>query len=1818
MYKKILTISIVFLVSASALYLGFGKKTTVAPESLVGFPSTGSTVVPGLPDTGNTIGPAGPRGLTGATGPQGPAGSQGDKGDKGDTGDTGATGPAGSVALSANGGLTDTVGLSLLTSCSSGEILEWNGTAWVCSTVSSSTGVSSLNTLTGGLTITGGGINAVSVLGSTITVTGTLDYSSQVANASQNGFLSAADWSLFNGKQDALGFTPENVANKSTNTSLGTSDALYPSQNAVKTYVDNYALGLNWKSSLQAVNTIAESATPILTTVEGDAYIINTGGNTGVWATFLPGDLVQYQNGAWHKLTTLAIGDHVGVSMTSSTSASGTFVGLDDYVITISGGVPGAYSYTYISPFNGDARFVNNPNSIYYGISFTYSGSLTNWVQLSSSVNTTYGSGLQFVSNIVSLGDLTEDWNQAGLFNINTAGNISTTGTGTITSAGLLTASNGLTQTTGALSLTASSGLITSAGALNLTAGAASSFSLANVVNALDFDSNTLSIDALNNRVGIGLTNPGWKFSVVGNSATSNMANITNLNTTNVITNSVLRLSTGLPVLAGNRARLIQFYAGATTDSNGTAIGHINQDNDKVQYVTSGADLAEYVQVGESVAPGDIISSLATGNLKAVPDKLLLGVVTDTAGFIGNYTTDPSYAIVGMLGRVNTKVSNENGDIAIGDPIAASITTPGVGMKQTKAGPTIGKALAAKTGGTVERIAVQVVPGWYDPDALVLPVYAIAGSGDIYDTNTLVSPMITRIGGFQGLISRDATVSSTFKLASDLFSDFTGNGLTNNSGSLGINLNSGSGLEVSGSGLSLLRTCSDTQILKWNGSAWVCSVDVSGANPPLNTITAATDRSTIANGDFSQTWNFALVAPTKTAFTFGETSASANGIGSQYILGVSTLAGSTAAPLKINAQGNTIINTTSTGGITLGNTTANTPITLQSGTGNILIGNDANAKAINVGSNTLGTTLALTGGTTWSVATTGTTAGLTIAAGSNTISGLTNTNLSGTAGITDANLATITTANKISGSAVQLNTNGGITNNTGLSLLTSCASGELLKWNGSVWVCATDNSGGSPSFDLIASGTNTTATMTVGTGGSITFSGSGSINASLLGGATFAAPGAIGSGTANTGAFTTLSASSTLTAFNGLTMTTGALSLTSTSGTINSTGLTGLAQTLSSGTAEITAPTLNLNTSATGNTSIGNTTGTVTITSGTGNINLLANGTSTGNVQIGDGGAASATPDLLVLDTGTVDPTGVNGATYYNTTSNKFRCYENSAWKNCDTVGSGSDLQYVTSYKTNDSFVNITSSVTTLTTVSITPAAATGDVMVRAGVTFVSSNSNSTPFTIAIRQTNCTGTILQTTTYTIDADANADQDQHIDLNYVAVDPGASSQTYAFCALTSANDTDVTDWNMSAIVIDTGADLAEIYTTNDSSIEIGNVVSLDSSLRAGMKKSVAPYDHNVLGVISTNPGMVIGSVASEGVKALPVALSGRVPVKVSAENGEILAGDYLTTSSMPGVAMKATKAGAIIGTAMTGFNGEEVGEVLVFVKNGVSNGMISEGSSAEILSNLMTLPQPTETTDISEIMTNRLVAGLEIITPRVTTQSLLVSGDATISGILYADTIKANKIEGVDILTKKLSLLTEQVAGVATAAGEIQSNTASEIDIFELISNKIAEIFKNTVEFVGKVIFRGEVNFIGRPTFNKDTAGFATIKAGGSEVEILFDKEYIVEPVVTATVQIAGGALVADIPSYAIADVNTKGFKIRMSRNTGMDLRFSWVALAVSETVKFEGSGEVVVTPVVIVTPELTPEEIVTPTPTLSPTPTIEIAPTETASESGSL
>jgi hypothetical protein len=89
-----------------------------------------------------------------------------------------------------------------------------------------------------------------------------------------------------------------------------------------------------------------------------------------------------------------------------------------------------------------------------------------------------------------------------------------------------------------------------------------------------------------------------------------------------------------------------------------------------------------------------------------------------------------------------------------------------------------------------------------------------------------------------------------------------------------------------------------------------------------------------------------------------------------------------------------------------------------------------------------------------------------------------------------------------------------------------------------------------------------------------------------------------------------------------------------------------------------------------------------------------------------------------------------------------------------------------------------------------------------------------------------------------------------------------------------------------------ADLAEIYAS-DETYEPGTVVKLGGS--AEITQTTSIEDMNVFGVISTDPAYLMNSEA----EGLPVALKGRVPVKVF---GKVLKGERLISSHLPGVAM----------------------------------------------------------------------------------------------------------------------------------------------------------------------------------------------------------------------------------------------------------------------------------------------------------------------------
>ena len=130
-----------------------------------------------------------------------------------------------------------------------------------------------------------------------------------------------------------------------------------------------------------------------------------------------------------------------------------------------------------------------------------------------------------------------------------------------------------------------------------------------------------------------------------------------------------------------------------------------------------------------------------------------------------------------------------------------------------------------------------------------------------------------------------------------------------------------------------------------------------------------------------------------------------------------------------------------------------------------------------------------------------------------------------------------------------------------------------------------------------------------------------------------------------------------------------------------------------------------------------------------------------------------------------------------------------------------------------------------------------------------------------------------------------------------------------------------------------SDLAEMTPVkSEDNLEPGDVVVIaePEDDRVLLAKSNKGYDSKVAGVVSDtkSAGLVIGGCHTEDITRnyiKPIALAGRFLTKVTLENGSIKAGEFLTTSSTPGHAMKASQSGYVIGKALQSFSGGSSGE-----------------------------------------------------------------------------------------------------------------------------------------------------------------------------------------------------------------------------------------------------------------------------------------------------
>ena len=139
------------------------------------------------------------------------------------------------------------------------------------------------------------------------------------------------------------------------------------------------------------------------------------------------------------------------------------------------------------------------------------------------------------------------------------------------------------------------------------------------------------------------------------------------------------------------------------------------------------------------------------------------------------------------------------------------------------------------------------------------------------------------------------------------------------------------------------------------------------------------------------------------------------------------------------------------------------------------------------------------------------------------------------------------------------------------------------------------------------------------------------------------------------------------------------------------------------------------------------------------------------------------------------------------------------------------------------------------------------------------------------------------------------------------------------------------------------DVAETFAATELT-EPGDVVVLQPRRAEDptVKLSKGAYADQLMGVVSSNPGLVFDDgktfLAGNNSELISedktvVAMIGRVPVKISLENGGIAEGDPLASSSIAGTAMRARKAGQIIGYALQSSNEMVDGKIMVWLQLG---------------------------------------------------------------------------------------------------------------------------------------------------------------------------------------------------------------------------------------------------------------------------------------------
>lgn len=109
-------------------------------------------------------------------------------------------------------------------------------------------------------------------------------------------------------------------------------------------------------------------------------------------------------------------------------------------------------------------------------------------------------------------------------------------------------------------------------------------------------------------------------------------------------------------------------------------------------------------------------------------------------------------------------------------------------------------------------------------------------------------------------------------------------------------------------------------------------------------------------------------------------------------------------------------------------------------------------------------------------------------------------------------------------------------------------------------------------------------------------------------------------------------------------------------------------------------------------------------------------------------------------------------------------------------------------------------------------------------------------------------------------------------------------------------------------------IANYYTISDKNAKDGEIVSFSPK---GYFLSKTPYDPQMIGIITDHPAVSF-EIANNAQKT-PVLSTGTASILVSTINGNIKKNDPITSSPIPGIGMKATQTGYMLGSAMEDYS-----------------------------------------------------------------------------------------------------------------------------------------------------------------------------------------------------------------------------------------------------------------------------------------------------------